>query len=259
MKVFAMKNPLRLKAEHFIAFGDTDQLRLDDLVATAKRQTFGAREDILPEGKKVGHIHLVLHGLAARSKVLADGRRQIMAFLIPGDLCDVEVFVLEAMDHSIVAMSETTCALIPASTIKDLLIESSRLTTALWWSTMTDSAVLRERIIDHGRRGARERVAHLFYEMLIRNRAVCETADNSFPFPVTQEELSDATGMTPVHVNRMLKELRDDGLVDFSRGIVTVLDTKGLKQAAKFDATYLHFDRAEKHEGEVSRRTDDLL
>ena len=167
-----MKNPLRLKTEQFVAFPEEDRARLDDLVARARRETYGPREEILKEGEKVDNIHLVLEGLGARSKTLSDGRRQIMAFLIPGDLCDVEVFVLGAMDHSILAMCETTCALIPAATIKGLLVESTSLTTALWWSTMTDSAVLRERIIDHGRRDARERLAHLFYEMLLRNRIV---------------------------------------------------------------------------------------
>jgi CRP-like cAMP-binding protein len=93
-----------------------------------------------------------------------------MALLIPGDLCDVEVFILEAMDHSITAISDTTCVLIPATVIEDLLSEHTKLTKALWWSTMTDSAILREWIVGHGSRDARERLAHLFCEMLIRYR-----------------------------------------------------------------------------------------
>ena len=114
------------------------------------------------------------------------------------------------------------------------------LTQALWWSTMTDSAVLRERIIDHGRRDARERLAHLFYEMLIRYRMIGLAGNNSYLFPITQEDLGDATGLTPVHVNRMLQTLRTDGLVEFSRGIVKVVDAPVLKRVARFSPDYLH-------------------
>jgi CRP-like cAMP-binding protein len=112
------------------------------------------------------------------------------------------------MDHNITALAETTCVLIPAKTIEDLLTESSKTTRGLWWSTMVDSGILREWIIDHGSRDARERFAHLCYEMLVRYRVVSETADNSIPFPLTQQDLADATGMTPVHINRVIQELR---------------------------------------------------
>ena len=180
-----MSNPLTLKLEQFIEFNPAERLRLDELLSFPTR-TYARGEVIIEEGKKVTDVHLILTGLAGRSKVLRDGSRQIMAFLIPGDLCDVEVFVLEAMDHDITAMGHTTCALIPAKVIEDLLTESSNLTRALWWSTMTDSAILREWIVDHGSRDARERLAHLCYEMLIRYRVVAETTDDSFRFVITQ-------------------------------------------------------------------------
>lgn len=163
------------------------------------------------------------------------------------------------MDHDIVAISETTCALIPAAHIEALLTEFSKLTKALWWSTMTDSAVLRERIIDHGRRDSRKRLAHLFYEMLIRFRVVGETQDGSFPFPITQEDLADATGMTAVHVNRTLKQLREDGLVEFRNSRVSVLDAARLKKVAQFEAAYLHLGRSERQPTEVSDRAGDFL
>jgi CRP-like cAMP-binding protein len=253
-----MRNVLTRKLEQFIAFSDSEKLRLDKLIS-GRRVRYAPREIILPQNKRVEDIHLVVSGLAARSKNLADGDRQIMAFLIPGDLCDVEVFVLKAMDHDIIAISETTCALIPTAEVEHLLVEMSSLTKGLWWSTMTDSAVLRERIIDHGRRDARERIAHLFYEMLIRFRVVEETGDNSFPFPVTQDELADATGLTPVHVNRTLKELRDEGLVDWKNKIVQVIDPIRLKLVARFEPEYLHLDRTEAGDRSVSGRAGDLV
>ncbi len=124
---------------------------------------------------------------------------------------------------------------------------------------MTDSAVLRERIIDHGRRDARERIAHLFYEMLIRYRMIGEARDNSFDFPVTQDEIADATGLTPVHVNRMLQDLREEGLIELRRKSLTVLDPDGLKRAARFNPNYLHLTRTEQGEEPVAARAGDLM
>jgi CRP-like cAMP-binding protein len=253
-----MHNPLTAKLEQFTSFSPDELKRLDQLVS-GKRVTYPAKTDIIPDGEKVAEIHLVVSGLAARSKNLKNGDRQIMAFLIPGDLCDVEVFVLEAMDHAITAISDTECVLIPAKVIEGLLTEMSGLTKGLWWSTMSDSAVLRERIIDHGRRNAKERLAHLFYEMLVRNRVVGETRDNSFLFPVTQEELADASGLTPVHVNRTLQELRADGLIDFKGRTLTVIDAPGLKKVARFEAEYLHFTRLEQRQSDVAERAGDLV
>ena len=253
-----MTNPLTLKLEQFTRLAEDERRQIDELFS-GPTQTYAPRETIIADGKHVDEIHLVLSGMAARSKELADGSRQIMAFLIPGDLCDVEVFVLDAMDHDIVAVSQTTCAVVSASRMEETLTKASRLTKALWWSTMTDSAVLRERIIDHGRRDARERLAHLLYEMLVRYRVVGEAADDSFPFAVTQQELADATGLTAVHVNRTLKQLRDDGLVDTRDGRATVLDARRLKRVARFNAAYLHLDRTEGHEGAVADRAGDLV
>ena len=253
-----MTNPLTMKLEQFTAFTQEERQRLNELLSYPTK-SYKRNEDIIPEGEKVGDIHLVLTGLAARTKILADGRRQIMALLLPGDLCDVEVFILDALDHNITAISDTTCVLIPAKVIEELLTESSTLTKALWWSTMTDSAVLRERIVDHGSREAHERIAHLFYEMLIRYRIVGETTDDALPFPLTQEDLADATGMTPVHANRMLQQLRSEGLIELKGKDLTVLNPKGLKKVAKFNANYLHLMRTEVSDGEVGARAGDLV
>jgi CRP-like cAMP-binding protein len=182
-----------------------------------------------------------------------------MAFLVPGDLCDVEVFVLRAMDHEIIAMADTTCVLIPADVIEGLLTESSSITKALWWSTMVDSGILREWIIDHGRRDAREQIAHLFYEMLIRHRIAGETTDDTFFFPITQDDLANATGLTPPHVNKTLQDLRAAGLVEFKNKALTVLDTRRLREAAKYESGYLHLNRTERGDQEVAYRADDLV
>lgn len=253
-----MANPLTMKLEQFTSFDPEERQRLDRLL-TYPTKTYPRGTNIIAEGEKVDEIHLVLTGLAARTKTIRSGDRQFMALLVPGDLCDVEVFVLEGMDHDIMAMTETTCVLIPAKVIEGLLTESTKLTKALWWSTMTDSAVLREWIVDHGSRDSLERIAHLMCEMLIRYRIIGETTDDSFPFLLTQEELADALGMTPVHVNRMLQQLRSQGLIDLRGKVLTVLDPKALQRVAQFDSSYLHLTRTERRDPEVSGRAGDLV
>lgn len=243
--------------EQFTAFSDMERRRLDDLIR-AKQDHHQARDDIISDGAHSGLCHVVLSGLACRYKLLPDGGRQIMAFLIPGDLCDAEIFILKVMDHGVAAITATTTALIPAADMKSLLRETSSLGEALWWGTMTDLGVLRERIVDEGRRSAYVRIAHLFYEMLVRYRMVELTDSDSFEFPITQTDLADATGLTPVHANRTLKKLRADGLIEFAGGRLTILDPARLKQAARFNGEYLHLDRAHDRAA-VGQRAGDLV
>ena len=252
-----MKNPWTLKMEQFTAFSDMEKRRLDDLVRQ-NQINHAPKEDIIGDGEHSANCHVVLSGLACRYKILPDGRRQIMAFLIPGDLCDAEIFVLKVMDHGVAAIVQTRTALVSGADMKGLLRETSSLGEALWWGTMTDLGVLRERIIDHGRRTAYVRTAHLLYELLVRYRMVDLAHDNRFPFPITQIDLADATGLTPVHANRTLKKLRADGLVEFSGGVVAVLDAPRLKKAAQFSGEYLHLDRAHASEA-VGQRAGDLV
>ena len=252
-----MPNPWTLKMEQFTAFSDMEKRRLDDLVS-GRRDDHTAGKDIIPDGAHSDVCHVVLSGLACRYKLLPDGGRQIMAFLIPGDLCDAEIFILKIMDHGVAAITDTTTALVSASEMKKLLRETSSLGEALWWGTMTDLGVLRERIVDVGRRNAYVRVAHLIYEMLVRHRMVELAPGDTFDFPITQADLADATGMTPVHANRTLQKLRNRGLIAFSSGVMTVVDPEGLKKAARFSGEYLHLDRVH-DSASVGSRAGDLV
>ena len=253
-----MRNPWTMKMEQFTPFTDEQRERLDDLISR-RQQEYAPDEDILTEGQEINECHVLLSGLAARYKLLPDGERQIMAFLVPGDLCDAEVFILDEMDHSVAAISPTTCAVIPACTMRELLREITAMSEALWWGTMTDLAVLRERVVDLGRREARERIAHLIYEMLVRYRIVGETADNVMPWPITQDELADATGLSPLHVNRTLKQLRDDGLIEFNRKTLEVPHPDQLREVASFNPNYLHLKRTARNDGLVAERAGDLV
>lgn len=253
-----MANVLAMKLEQFTRFDSGERQRLDELIQNRER-SFSRHEKIIRSGDKVDHIHLVTDGFATRAKTLRDGGRQLMAFLVPGDMCDLEVFVLEAMDHDIIALSDTTCVLIPAAKIEAVLSESSNLTRALWWSTMTDSAVLREWIANHGQRTATERLAHIFCEMLIRFRVVGKSSDNVVPFPLSQEELAEATGMTPVHANRVLRELRGAGLIEWTSKDVRIIDFPRLARLAQFDTNYLHLMRTERADPAAAERIEDLV
>lgn len=242
--------------EMFTAFSDEERRRLDELIS--RRVEYAPRDDIIADGAHSADCHVVLSGLACRYKILRDGERQIMAFLIPGDLCDAEIFILKAMDHGVAAMTPTTAALVSGKSMKEMLRETSNLGEALWWGTMTDLGVLRERIIDHGRRDAKERIAHLLYEMLVRYRMVDLAKDDSFDFPVTQTDLADATGLTPAHANRTLRKLRADGLIEKKGRVIKVIDPDGLKKTAQFNGEYLHLDRVHDRTG-VGQRAGDLV
>ena len=240
-----MTNPLLMRLEQYAPLEQDDRERLDTLIGD-HLESYAPRQDVIREGDRADRIHLIVSGMAARYKLLPNGNRQIMAVLIPGDFCDMEVIVFDRMDHCICAISEAVCALVPARRMREELAGRSALTRALWWSAMTESAVLRERIIDHGRRDARERLAHLFYEMLLRYRVIEQAEGDRIAFPLTQEELADASGLTPVHVNRTLKQLRNEGLIALKERYLTVLDPAGLRKVAGFNPNYLHLRGAER-------------
>ncbi len=254
-----MDSPFVMKLEQFRRFSDEDRQLLNEL--TAKRQKhYGAREDVVREGEHSPDIHIILSGMACRYKILQDGRRQIMAFLVAGDPCDAEIFILKEMDHSIGTLAPSVIASIPGDAMKDLLFHRPGIALAFWWNTLQDEGVLRERIIDEGRRDAYSRIAFLIYEILLRLRAVGVMDDEHFEFPVTQSDLADATGLTPVHVNRMLQRLREERLITTEGKRWTVLDPAGLRRAAQFEANYLHLDRAkDEPDSEAGKRLKGLI
>jgi CRP-like cAMP-binding protein len=253
-----VNNPWATKMEQFTRFSAEERQRLDVLIA-GRQQTHAAREDIIPEGVHSDYCHVLLTGFACRYTMLPDGERQIMAFLIPGDLCDAEAFILKKVDHAIGTIVPSTTAMIHADDMKKLLREVSALSEALWWGTLTDLGVLRERIVGHGRRDATERLAHLLYEMLVRYRVVGEATDHSFDFPLTQIDLADATGLTPSHVNRILQRFREDGLIELRSRTLKVTDPARLRDVGQFNANYLHLERTESGDPAVMDRVGDLI
>jgi CRP-like cAMP-binding protein len=233
-----MTSPLIRKLEQFAKLFDEDKRALED--ATKEVRTYGPRQEIITEGDRPNDVHLILEGWAGRYKLLPNGDRPIMAYLIPGDLCDIHIALLNQMDHSIATLSACKVASIPCETMGKLLENNWRLARAMWWATLVDEAVLREWLVTVGHRSADKRLAHLICEMLLRSKAVGLTSDDSFEMPLTQEELGDTMGLSTVHVNRMLQELRGRDLITSSGRRVIVNDRERLFEFAEFNPNYLH-------------------
>lgn len=198
---------------------------------------------MISEGDNPVAVFLLLEGWAYRYKHLEDGSRQIMAYLIPGDLCDVRIFLFERMDHSIGLLSDAKVARIPAAEMLDMMDQFPRIERALMWATLVDEATLREWLLNVGQRSAIQKLGHLFCELFVRLSVVNQVdGSNSFAMPLTQTELADTTGMTAVHVNRSLQRLRKDGMIVAKDGILTILDFKRLAEMSGFNADYLHTD-----------------
>lgn len=220
------------------------QSDVDALVALCDDERIvPARQDILSEGERPDHVHVILEGWAARYKTLRDGSRQIVAFLIPGDFCDLHVAILGHMDHGILALTPCRVAFIPSAELDALTSHHNGLTKALWWATLVDEGVLREWILNVGRRDAIERIAHLLCEIHARMKMVGLVEDGRLALPLTQEELADTTGLTSVHVNRTLQRLRNANLIEIGKGMLTVLNVDALREVAGFNGNYLHIGR----------------
>ena len=233
-------SPLVAKLETRSPLSDEDREALHGLYDDCRE--IGSRRNLIREGDRPDHVILMIEGWAARYKLLPDGGRQITAFLIPGDFCDLHVTILGEMDHGIISLTRSKVAFVPRRKI-EALTERPSLVQAFWWATLVDSAVLRAWIVNIGRRDAAEAIGHLFCELYVRMRNVGLVAGRRFDLPLTQEEIADALGLTPVHVNRVLQRMRSDELITLRQGTLTLLDYERLEKASGFNANYLHLER----------------
>jgi CRP-like cAMP-binding protein len=236
-----MENPLIRKLERFVRLSAEDK---EALIGISDRTRHVERHaDIIRDGEQPDYVSLIMEGIACRYKLSENGERQIVAYLVPGDLCDIHIFILKQMDHSIGALTPITMIDISRQAMLDLLRSRPALTEALWWSSLVDSATLREWIFNVGMRTSYERTAHLLCELFVRLETVGLTDGIRGQVPLTQEELSDAVGVGRTHVNKTLQELQDDGLVELRRSSIEITDIKRLMQAGGFSANYLHLER----------------
>ncbi|WP_298961101.1 Crp/Fnr family transcriptional regulator [uncultured Methylobacterium sp.] len=237
-----MSEHLIRKLGQFTTLSDSDR---DAILAACggKRRRIDPREDIIREGENPTHVNLILDGWACRYKQLRDGRRQIISFLLPGDLCDTHVYVLREMDHSIGALTPVTFAEISRETLNRITAEHPRITHALEWDALVTAAIQREWTVNLGRRIAAERLGHLLCEIFIRLRGVGLTEGHSYILPVTQADLGNAMGLSSVHINRTLQELRGCGLIVLKGRQLTIPNLAALQTASLFNPNYLHLGR----------------
>lgn len=231
-------NPLiaKLRRFAFLDAGDVDAVNA--IAAPAK--LYPAGKTLFLEGSAPDHAYLFVKGMACRYKLLPSGQRQILGFLLPGDLCDLQFLTLNPPDHSVALLNDSQLVKIPKRRIHEFLAQRPRIDRALALAALLDFGILREWLLNVGQRNAIEKLAHFFCEMQFRLEAVGQIDDDgSFELPVNQLTLADTTGLTPVHVNRTLQRLRSDGLIRLSHRRLMILDSERLAALAGFDGSYL--------------------
>ncbi len=210
-------------------------MALSHSVSTIPAGTF-----LVDEGTRPGAFYGLIKGFAYRSKSLPDGSVQIVSFHMPGDLFDLRQLLGDRVDTNVVALGPATIAEIPLTALRELREENPRIANALWQDTMLDSAIYREWVVNVGQRDARTRIAHMLAEFAQRLEAAVPGSSQAFVVPMTQQHISAATGLSAVHVNRVVKQLALDGVFTKRGGRLVVGDRAALKQVASFEPGYLY-------------------
>lgn len=237
----AVGNVLGRRLAHFTRLSDREHASIEHASDGIVRH-LGAKRDLIREGDVPHAVFLITSGWACRYKTLADGRRQIVSFLLPGDLCDVNNFVLKTMDHAIGALTPIQYVELPHERVAALASSSPKVAQALWWQLLVGIAVQREWTLNNGQRSAMERIGHLFCELYYRLHCVGLTHGTGYAFPLTQNDLAEATGLTPVHVNRTLQDMRAAGFIVLKDRMLEIPDLDRLEDAVLFNSDYLHLD-----------------
>ncbi|AJP74461.1 Crp/Fnr family transcriptional regulator [Sphingomonas hengshuiensis] len=230
---------MKLRARDDITDAEAEAISdaIGEIVEYASDVTF-----IAPK-QELTHSTLLLEGLMCRYKDLSDGQRQITEIHVPGDFADLHSFTLKHLDHSMMTLTPCTIAKVPHTELTRITEAYPHLARVLWFSTNLDACIHREWEVSLGRRSALERTAHLFCELQQRLAIVEMASESDYAFPLTQTELAECLGLTSVHVNRVLKELRERGLVEFRGGRVTIHDLRELRRVAEFDPAYLYLEK----------------
>jgi CRP-like cAMP-binding protein len=232
--------PFVRKLESIVALDENERAALLELPLQVA--TLRADQDIVRERDRPLRSCAVLEGFACTFKVTAEGKRQITAFHIAGDIPDLQSLHLKVLDSSVGTLTPCRVGFIQHEALHDLCDRHPRIARALWRETLIDASIFREWTVNIGRREAYARISHVLCELMARMEAVGLTKNHSCELPITQGELADATGLSNVHVNRVLQELRRDGLIVFRGNTLEIPDREKLNEAGEFDPTYLHLD-----------------
>jgi CRP-like cAMP-binding protein len=213
---------------------------LDELQALmARTRTVRRGQDILVQGRSYKGIFILIDGFGLRYKVMADGKRQVLNVAFPGDLIGYPACFFSKALFSATAITPAVVSTVTFAELTRVFYAFPRLALALFWSTANDTAMIGEHLADIGRRSAYERVAHFVLETQARLRAIGKSNEDAFTMPLTQEKIADVVGLSVPHVNRMLKRLREEGLIDMAGSSVRLLDKEALGTLADFDDSYL--------------------
>lgn len=230
--------PLVAKISKFVALNGDDVETLDGLCRNAR--TVDAEHNLIQEGASPGFVCVILGGLAYRYKLLAGGHRQIMGYLIPGDVCDLSFTILDRADYSVSVLTESRVAKIPVRKFAEVLAANPSVTRGLHLAAHLDTVIMREWLLNVGQRKAHQKLSHFLCEMAIRLNMAGEIGDDgSFDFPLNQAMLADTVGLTAVHINRTLQRLRSDGLIALRRRRLRIVDMQRLAAIANFEGNYL--------------------
>ncbi|WP_322963442.1 Crp/Fnr family transcriptional regulator [Sphingomonas fuzhouensis] len=229
---------LFLKGRGRDAMTPDDAAILEDSIDEVR--SIPARTIVIRRDERVRHSSLLLEGVMCRYMDDRHGNRQIVAFHVPGDFVDLHGFAMRHLDHDVATLTPVRVALAGHDRLEEIVAHRPRLTRLLWFSTLLDAAMHREWVFRLGRLEADGRVAHLFCELHARLSMVDLVHDGAFRFPVTQIDLAEAVGITPVHLNRVLRSLRERGLMTFRTGEARILDLDTLAALADFDPGYLY-------------------
>lgn len=235
--------PLLRNLQAHSSLDHADQAAILSLPSTLR--SFEPGSYLVREGDGADHCWAILDGFAYRHKMTTDGQRQIVALHLPGEFADLQNLFLGVADHNVQALTRVEAALVPCAAIREIAAASPAINQVLFTDTLVDSSICREWILNVGRRDARSRIAHLLCEIGFRLETLGLGKSSHYELPMTQEQIGDACGLTPVHVNRILKQLERDGLIVRHKRLVSIPDWDMLRKIGDFTTRYLHAGRAE--------------
>lgn len=236
-----MTNPFILKMSARDHLSDEEQRTFTQAISQVRE--VGADQDLVSEGDRPAFSTLMLEGFCARYRSLADGRRQITALHMAGDFVDLHSFLLKTMDHGIFTLTPCRVAQVSHEALREISERLPHLTRLLWLNTIIDAAIHREWLVSIGRRAPVARIAHLICELYLRLQVIGEIRNGRFELPLTQAELADVLGISTVHANRSLQQLRREGAMTWQGTTVTIQDWERLQRVAEFDPLYLNLDK----------------
>lgn len=224
--------------ERRVTLSEEDRAALLALPTT--RRSFTRDGYLVREGEAPSHCNFLLSGFAYRQKLVSNGLRQIISIHIPGEFIDLQNTLLTVADHNVQSLGRSEVAVVPQNALLELISTRPQIARAAWLDTLIDASIFREWVVNVGRRSAVARISHLLCELMLRLKSAELCTGTSCDFPLTQEQIADATGLTSVHTNRTLQALRKKGLITLSQSKLTVVDWDRLAEVGDFSERYLH-------------------